>query len=181
MINISLFCGAGTPVKNKEKLLLLAFKTGVLLAENEYSLVCGGGMGMMNETCRGVRSVGGQTVGICLDKKGQLHGKHLLNKIFYKTLFKRQQKIISLGSAYIFLPGGLGTLYEFAEIIERKRIGEIPEDRPTIIVGEYYDYLNKFITQNHLFGFLPEETDRYFVNVMRPEDAVDIINKKLKG
>lgn len=113
-----------------------ARRFGKLLAESGRSLVFGGGrVGLMGETARAARSAGGFTLGIITERlkaAEQLDESNSENMVV-KTMRERKALLESRGDAMVVLPGGLGTLEEFFEILVGRLLGE--HDKPIVILN----------------------------------------------
>lgn len=97
------------------------------------------------------------------------------NKIFMETISDRTNELFKESDILLFLPGGIGTIYELFCAIEFKRAGEF--NKPIIIYNScgYYDKMLELLelTYNENFALRMVE-DNYYVcnNVM---DAIRYI------
>lgn len=118
---------------------------GELMKENDLVFgACNSGlMGLAYTTAlRASRSI----TGICPDAyKGDLKTLNCDTEITTKSVSERTDSVISLSDALIFLPGGIGTIYELFTAIESKRCHEF--DKPIIIYNSngYFDNLLEFL------------------------------------
>ncbi|OGG00435.1 Rossman fold protein, TIGR00730 family [Candidatus Gottesmanbacteria bacterium RBG_13_37_7] len=175
--NIVIFAGNDVGSLKPKYYLNLAYQTGKLLGKAGFTVVTGGGPGLMNEASKGACEAGGQTVGVCLEISGRKQSVYLKEKYFYRKLNNRQKKLISLGQAFIALPGGIGTYYEIMEILALKRKKEIPLDYPLILVSEYFRIFHRLMQEIANEGFASKEIDLFYKLVRNPEDAVGEILK----
>ena len=177
---ISVFGGTRC-VKEKEPYYFnLAYQTGKLLAEAGYTVLTGGGPGLMNETLRGAFENGGETIGVMLELEGITHSPYFTEKYIFDKLVPRQDKLIQLADGYITLPGGMGTLFETVEILTLKNVKEIPVEKPLILVDDYYKDLDTLFSKIIKEGFIREDLHTNFQLVSCPEDAITILNNALK-
>ena len=99
---------------------------GELIGRNGDSIVFGGGAeGLMGACARGVHSAGGGIIGIAprfFDEPGILYDK-CSRMIFTETMRERKQAMQDNSDACIVLPGGIGTLEEFFELLTLKQLG----------------------------------------------------------
>lgn len=93
---------------------LLAEKTGKLLAEKGFIIVCGGLGGVMEAGCRGAKSAGGLTIGILPSILKKDANPYIDIPIPTGIGEARNLIIIRAGSAVIAIGGGYGTLSEIA-------------------------------------------------------------------
>jgi len=177
MKNIVVFAGNDC-AKDKEKYYYsLAYKTGKLLAQNGFTVVSGGGPGLMNELMRGAYEAGGKTIAICLEILGRKHTEFATEKTVYKDLNVRQTKLISYGDAFISLPGGVGTLYEISAILALKRKEEIESRKPFFLIDSYFQKFEPFLENMITEGFINESLRNYYKLVNTPEVAIDLLKK----
>lgn len=96
----------------------LAEELGERLAQEGYTLICGGGPGLMEASCRGVKRAGGTSYGInVLLPYEQFPNPELTYQMTARTLAVRKQLMLRHASAAIILPGGYGTLDELLETL----------------------------------------------------------------
>ncbi|MSU55422.1 MAG: TIGR00730 family Rossman fold protein [Candidatus Taylorbacteria bacterium] len=116
-----------------------------------YTVLTGGGGGIMEAANRGAFEAGNASLGLNI----RLPHEQMLNSYTTKSLqfdyfFVRKVAMSFAAEAYIFFPGGFGTLDELFEIltlVQTRKIRKIP----IILVGaDYWDDLNVFIKKNML-------------------------------
>lgn len=135
MINyLCVFCGAKQNVEQKYKDLAIA--CGKKIAEVNYKLVYGGSnTGLMAAISSAVMSSGGHVMGVY---PKLLHEKEPLSfqiseHILVDSLSIRKDIMISTSDAFLILPGGIGTLDEFFEILTLKSLGA--HSKPIILLN----------------------------------------------
>jgi len=113
-----------------------ARRVGELLALSGRHLVFGGGrVGLMGEIARACRGNGGQAIGIITERLKMAEQMDPDNdeNIVVKTMRERKALLESRGDAIVVMPGGLGTLEEFFEILVGRLLGE--HDKPIFILN----------------------------------------------
>ncbi len=126
----------------------LARDTGRALAEAGLTVITGGGPGIMEAANRGAKDASGQSVGcnIVLPKE-QTPNRYLDRSIKFDYFFVRKVMLLKYSSAFICMPGGLGTLDEIFETGTLIQTDKIP-DFPVVIMGtDYWAPLRKFIRE----------------------------------
>lgn len=121
-----------------------AFTIGKILAENGYTICNGGYGGVMLASSMGAKKGGDETIGVILDKFSPTANEYTDTVIKTSTIFARLEKLISLSSAYILLPGGTGTLLELAaswELINKHLI----QLKPIILYKDFWSAVIKTI------------------------------------
>jgi len=174
---IVVFAGSECSPKREKYYYSLAYKTGKLLAEAGFTVVTGGGPGLMNEVSHGATDGGGKTVGVCLDIAGRTQSKYLSEKFMFTHLGPRQDKLLELGDGFLALPGGIGTLHEVVAVLALKRKNEIPPNKPLIIIDGYYQEFRELLEKMQQEGFITENLYSLFTMVKTPEEAIEKLKR----
>ncbi len=104
----------------------LARDVGRRLAEAGFTVMTGGGPGIMEAANRGARDVGGQTVGCSIElPHEQRPNAYLDHWITFRHFFVRKVMLVKYSYAFVALPGGLGTLDEILETATLVQTGRI--------------------------------------------------------
>lgn len=148
-----------------------------MLGRDGFTIITGGGPGIMEAGNRGATEVGAPSVGLNI----QLPMEQRVNRYVRKSrafyyFFTRKVMLSTSAQAYVYFPGGYGTLDEMLEIltlIQTKKMCNIP----IVLVGkEYWDGLFRWIREQSLGnGYInPEDLD--LVNIVdTAEEAYAII------
>ncbi len=128
-----------------------ARRFGRLAAENGFTIVTGGGPGIMEAANRGALEVGGRSAGLCIelpDHYREPKNPYMQESISFYYFFVRKVMLAHVAQAYVFFPGGLGTLDEFFEISTLIATHKLHKPIPVILVGKKYwqslrDWLEK--------------------------------------
>ena len=97
-----------------EKTYEIAREVGELIAAQQWTLVCGGGGGVMEAVCRGAQTAGGCTVGILPTSDESSANQYLAVKIPTGLGYARNILVVRASQALIALNGKYGTLSEIA-------------------------------------------------------------------
>lgn len=130
----------GHPYYNKAR------EIGTAAAQRGFTVMTGGGPGIMEAANRGARDVGGRSVGcnIILPKE-QKENPYLDQMILFRYFFVRKVMLVKYSQAFIIMPGGYGTLDEAFEAMTLIQTGKI-FNFPVIFVGvEFWKPMFEFL------------------------------------
>jgi uncharacterized protein (TIGR00730 family) len=126
-------------VKDGDKVFNLAFELGKLCAEAGFTIVNGGHGGTMLAAAKGAKQAGGKIIGItCKAFSKKWVNEYITENVITENLTERVAKLIEMGDAYAVLPGGTGTLLEFAEIWELVNKGFVNPAKPIILITDFW-------------------------------------------
>ncbi len=122
-----------------------------IVKELNYSILSGGGPGIMEAANRGAFEAGGNSLGLTITlPHQQVSNKFITKEIRSYYFFVRKVCLAFSAEAFIFYPGGYGTLDEFFEILTLVQTGKIT-GVPIICVGaDYWNKLNDFLKEELL-------------------------------
>lgn len=125
-----------------QKVVALAKK----IAEMDYTVVTGGGHGIMEAGNKGAFEAGnGASLGININLPfEQTTNSYLDDTIEFHHFYSRKVTLAYAAEAYVYCPGGFGTLDEMFEILTLKQTGKIP-DTPIVLYGsEFWQPLEEY-------------------------------------
>ncbi|HBH03522.1 MAG: Rossman fold protein, TIGR00730 family [Candidatus Rokubacteria bacterium RBG_16_73_20] len=124
----------------------IARELGMRLAQAGFSVMTGGGPGLMEAANRGARDVGGRSIGCNIRlPKEQRPNPYLDRWITFEHFFVRKVMLVKYSYAFVALPGGFGTLDEIFETATLIQTGKI-EHFPLVLMGvEYWEPLLAFM------------------------------------
>jgi uncharacterized protein (TIGR00730 family) len=133
--SICVFCGArfGTDPAARE----VAEQLGELLAREAIALVYGGGgVGLMGLVANAALKAGGRAVGIIPRFLLQREAGHpaLSETVVVETMHERKLEMFERSDAFVVLPGGIGTLEEFFEVLSWRTLGL--HSKPIVIIDQ---------------------------------------------
>jgi len=109
--------------------------TGLLLAQAGYGVANGGYGGVMAGSAQGAREAGGVAIGVTIAGEPWEPNPWLTENVPVSGALERLLTLVALGSGYVVLPGGTGTLLELAYVWEAVNKGWLGP-RPLVLVGE---------------------------------------------
>jgi uncharacterized protein (TIGR00730 family) len=171
---VCVFCGSSPGAK--PVYAQAARELGQLLGENGYRLVFGGGgIGLMGEVARAARDAGAPVIGILPAFLRSLEPplKSVEELIVTPDLQQRKARMLALADAFVILPGGLGTLDEYFEVITTRQLRV--HAKPIIIVNVegYFDPLKVLLNRVVEQGFARMEIASYHEFVGTPAEAIE--------
>jgi uncharacterized protein (TIGR00730 family) len=124
----------------------MARQVGRGLAEAGFTVMTGGGPGIMEAANRGAREAGGRSVGCNIELPAEQKPNPYLDRwITFRHFFVRKLMLVKYSYAFVALPGGFGTLdeiFETATLIQTRKI----RDFPVVLVGrDFWRPLTEFL------------------------------------
>jgi len=127
-----------------------ALELGRALGSRGYTVVTGGYDGVMEAVSRGAKEAGGRVVGVTVEVIARNFSRqpnaYLDQEIQTAALLERIDKLVELGSAYIVLPGGSGTLVELGAVWNLAFLGAL-HGKPIIVVGRGWERVLRLMLQ----------------------------------
>ena len=116
----------------------LGQEMGRRLASAGFTVMTGGGPGIMEAANRGAREVGGRSVGCNIQLPHEQQPNEFLDLfVEFRYFFVRKVMLVKYSYGFVVLPGGFGTLDEVFETATLVQTGKIPEF-PLILMGREY-------------------------------------------
>jgi uncharacterized protein (TIGR00730 family) len=148
-----------------------ARKLGRRLAEEGFTVLTGGGPGIMEAANRGAREAGGRSLGCNIRlPREQQPNPYLDDFIELDHFFVRKVMLVKYSSAFVVMPGGFGTLDEAFEVTTLIQTGKL-EHFPIIgMGGEFWQGLREFVRQTLLGTGTVDEGD---LDIIQRADDVE--------
>jgi uncharacterized protein (TIGR00730 family) len=157
----------------------LGRKMGRAIAGLGFTVMTGGGPGIMEAANRGAKDAGGRSVGCGIELPvEQKPNDYLDRSVTLHYFFVRKTLLVKYSYAFVFLPGGAGTLDEFFEALTLIQTGKI-KNFPIVILGkDYWHGLIEFINKMARLGMIgPKDVDLIFATDS-VDDAIEHIRAK---
>jgi uncharacterized protein (TIGR00730 family) len=154
---LCVFCG--TNAGSRPEYGTAARELGALLAEEGIELVYGGAsVGIMGELADAVQEGGGHVTGIIPQQLIQKEAAHrgIPDLIVVASMHQRKSQMADLSDGFITLPGGIGTLEGFFEILTWGQLGIHAKPCGILNIAGYFDSLTGFLDHAVAEGFLTE-------------------------
>lgn len=156
-----------------------AQETAGLLANAGFSVITGGGPGIMEAANRGAFEAGGVSIGCNIELPfEQVPNPYQTRSLTFKYFFVRKTMFVKYSCAFIIFPGGFGTLDELFEsltLIQTRKI----KNFPVVLFGSgYWGGLLSWLKSNALSGKMISEKDFSLLSITdSPSEVVEIISR----
>lgn len=175
--NVAFFGDADVGVRNE--VYKTAYDTAKLLAENRYTIVNGGGPGVMAASTKGAEAVDGETVSVTFFPKdatgfeGRYVGNVTDKEVKTSNYIERMFKLMEHADAFLMFKGGTGTISEFgtAWVLGKLYYGH---HKPFILVGNFWKPIIEAIQKNMLI-------DKKEMDVFKIVEDKNEVLEALKG
>ena len=159
-----------------------AVEVGKLLVENGYTVITGGGPGIMEAANKGATLAGGNSIGLNIElPHEQKPNPYIKTLISFRYFFTRKVMFVKYAKAFVIFPGGFGTLDEFTEaitLIQTERIHKFPV---ILFDRNYWSGLIEWMKGNQLKrGYISPDDLLIFSTVDEPEEAIQQIQNFYK-
>lgn len=152
----------------------LAEQLGRALAEAGFVVANGGYGGTMLASAKGAAEVGGTVIGVtCSAFKRSVANEYIGREVRTDSLDERLANLVRLGQAYVVLPGGTGTLLEWASVWELKNKKFFDSDKPIVLLGAFWKPVVDVVAMDD-----PRSVDR-IVLAESPSEAVACVRETL--
>lgn len=165
-------------IATEHKYYEIAYNLGKRLSEIGFTVMTGGGPGIMEAANKGAKDAGGKSVGCNIELPFEQDPNPYMDKwVTFKYFFVRKVLLMKYSYAYVVMPGGAGTmdeLFEALTLIQTKKIS----DFPVVIIGKDYwmnlvELLEEFVKQKTI----SENDLKLFILTDSVEEAIEHIQK----
>jgi uncharacterized protein (TIGR00730 family) len=156
----------------------LARRTASLVAKDGWTVMTGGGPGIMEAANRGAKDAGGISVGCNIELPlEQKPNPYLDVMVEFRHFFVRKLMLVKYSYAFVIMPGGFGTFDEMFEMLTLVQTGKIREF-PVILMGtEFFRPLVEFLNRCVEAGTLSRQDLDRFVVTDSPEEALERVRR----
>jgi len=178
-LNLCVFCGSreGNDIEFSQ----FATRLGHLMAESDIGLVYGGGaVGLMGAVSDAVLTQGGRATGVIPEfLTGQVVSHRSAEMLVVPDMHTRKRKMFEHSDAFCILPGGVGTMDEFFEIVAWRQLSL--HNKPVIVANwnGYWDHLINMASTAQTGGFAYGPMELLFTAVKHVDDILPTVRKEL--
>ena len=181
-----------------DPMYVAARKTASLLVETGFTVITGGGPGVMEAANRGAAEAGGESVGVGIDLPfEQGTNQYVTLPLEFNYFFVRKTMLAKYASGFVYFPGGYGTMDELFEALTLIQTGKM-DTMPIVLFGtDYWTGLREWIIETmQQTGRIspgdealmqltddPQEVVEIMLAHMRsqdPEDEVQVVESEFK-
>jgi uncharacterized protein (TIGR00730 family) len=172
--NICVFMGSQAGARSEYA--AAARQIGRELAERDYGLVYGGGgVGLMTVVADTMLECGGRVTGVIptsLVGKEVAHGG-LSDLRIVQSMHERKALMAELADGFVALPGGIGTMEEFFEVLSWAQLGIHDKPCGLLNVSGYYRHIVQFLDYALDEGFLKPQQRALLIAEDEPVKLLD--------
>ena len=176
--SVSIFGSARSTEDSEE--YVAARQLAAKLVDKGFTIITGGGPGVMEAANRGAQEAGGVSVGCNIELPFEQQPNPYLDvSLDFRYFFVRKVMFVKYAEAFVIFPGGFGTLDELFEALTLIQTGKV-DNFPVILWGRrFWTHLLELIQDPMLAGgkISPEDVDLLYVTDDLDE-ATDVIVKR---
>ena len=163
----------GARVRREHRYYEDARHVAAALAKAGFSIITGGGPGLMEACNRGAIEAGGQSIGLNIKLPfEQRINEHVETSLVFDYFFVRKVMFVKYACGFVGLPGGFGTLDEIFEAITLKQTGKMP-DFPVVLYGRsFWEGLLEWLAREPLEHGMISEQDLGLIHITDSEDEL---------
>jgi uncharacterized protein (TIGR00730 family) len=164
-------------IKEGDKLYTQTEETAYRLGQLGFSIITGGGPGAMEAANKGALRAGVESVGLNIDlPEEQACNDYTTKSILFHHFFARKVMLVKYATAFVFIPGGLGTLDELTEVLTLIQTLKI-KPFPVIVFDSHYwkgflDWLESTVLGK---GCISEKDLDLLIVCDKPEEVVEAV------
>jgi len=173
--SVSIFGSARTPVDHPY--YKLTEEIAQALSESGFSVVSGGGPGIMEAANKGAFAGPSPSIGLNIQLPHEQVGNNFQDiGISFRHFFSRKVMFVKYASAYVVLPGGFGTLDELAEILTLVQTGKTRRIPIILVHKPFWDGLIDWFKNTLAREGTINPDDLDLIQVLdKPQEVVDAI------
>lgn len=149
------------------------------LGELGFSIISGGGPGVMEAANKGALEAGVASIGLNIElPEEQACNPYTTKSIIFHHFFVRKVMLVKYATAFVMMPGGLGTLDELSEVLTLMQTGKIKPFPVLLVDSEYWKGFLDWL-RNHTLarGFVSEDDFDLLRVCDTPDEVVNAVQE----
>lgn len=180
--SLCVFCGSAAGARPEHR--AAAVRLGALMGQDGIQLVYGGGhIGMMGALAESALAAGSRVVGIIPEHltRTERAFAEASQLIIVDSMHTRKRRMFDIADAFCVLPGGMGTMDEFFEMLTWKQLRL--HNKPIVVVDNagYWAPLLRLTDSIIGEGFATPGTAKLFVAVDSVDDVLPTARRELEA
>ena len=166
-------------VNDGEEVYLQAEEIAYRLGKAGFSIITGGGPGVMEAANKGALKAGAKSIGLNIElPEEQVANAYTTLSISFSHFFARKVMLVKYATAFVIMPGGLGTLDELTEVLTLMQTHKI-KPFPVVLFGggyweEFLEWLRNFALTR---GYISEVDFHLLMVCNHPDEVVEAVQK----
>ncbi len=160
-------------LKPEDELYTVTKEIANKLGKMGFSIITGGGPGVMEAANRGAAEAGAKSIGLNIKlPEEQVGNIYTTRSLTFNHFFVRKVMLVKYASAFVIIPGGLGTLDELTEVLTLMQTYKI-KPFPVVLYEDNYwqEFLDWLRNKSLIKGYISEE-DLNLLRICRSPDEV---------
>ncbi len=147
------------------------------LSDSGFSVVSGGGPGIMEAANRGAKAGRSPSIGLNIELPNEQSNNGFQDiSLHFRHFFSRKVMFVKYASAYVVLPGGFGTLDELAEILTLIQTGKSRRIPIILVDAPFWEGLIEWFRTTLVTAGTIAESDLDLLQILEdPQEVVDAI------
>lgn len=164
-------------VKPDDPLYEKARMVAYLLGKEGFNIITGGGPGMMEAANAGGMQAGVRSVGLNIELPDeQTPNPYCSSVITFNHFFVRKVMLVKYATAFVIMPGGLGTMDELTEVLELIQTEKMKPFPIILFDSSYWQGLLDWLKSNSFARGYISETDLKLLRLTdEPQEAAEIV------
>ena len=166
-------------VKADDELYAQTEEIAYRLGQLGFSIITGGGPGVMEAANKGALKAGVTSVGLNIElPEQQPCNIYCIKSTTFHHFFVRKVMLVKYATAFVIMPGGLGTLDELTEVLNLMQTHKI-RPFPVVLFGSQYwqGFLDWLRTSALARGFISEEDFQLLRICDHPDEVIEAVQR----
>ena len=170
--------GSARDIPTEHPLYVKTEEIAYRLGKQGFSIITGGGPGAMEAANRGAMRGGARSIGLNIKlPMEQKPNEFTTRTLNFRYFFVRKVMLVKYASAFIFVPGGLGTLDELGEVLTLMQTHKIKPFPAILVDSQYWQGLLEWLRNTMLArGFISDEDMQLLRVCDTVDEVVDAVN-----